>query len=381
MPRVVPPPRAETVPAVSVSDALGEALRSAAAADFAAAARALERVPPVERVAVARQFVAESLAQEPRRAAAVALELSPGPAQAAALPLAVRALLERDPQEAVNWALSQTAPGPRFVALETVASQLVARGPREAADLLLGASDAPGRVEILALALAHWSRRDPEAALAWTQRLPAGELRQRATASVGFALAQTAPERALAIIDLVSEGRDRWLLVGAIGQTWVAQNPDAAMRWARQLPAGPARDAAIAGIDAGMGIAASRRAGPAGIGGSRGPQRAGGALGVPPSLPAPETRAPALAREEALRREFEQLLQASPARAADWLSALPGPDRTDEMIARLAREWLIIDPQAAETWLDQNAGSALRKHEIIEEARQLNPSQPRLPGR
>ena len=53
-------------------------------------------------------------------------------------------------------------------------------------------------------------------------------------------------------------GRDRWLLVGVIGRTWVARDPKAALAWAHALPAGTPREAALAGIDAGLGIASFR---------------------------------------------------------------------------------------------------------------------------
>ena len=46
---------------------------------------------------------------------------------------------------------------------------------------------------------------------------------------------------------------------------------------------------------------------------------------------------PGLARDEALRREFEEALRESPARAAAWLATMPVPDRRQEMADELAR--------------------------------------------
>ncbi|MEY4939510.1 MAG: hypothetical protein RIQ93_1245 [Verrucomicrobiota bacterium] len=383
MPRLAPPPQPEPVGMVSTPEALAEATLRAGANDVAGAARALESLPAAQRDAAAREFIAGLASRDPPRAGAVALALSPGLTQTAGLDLAASEFVTRDRAAAMKWALTQTAPASRFAAMQAIATQLMDRGPREAADLLLALPETGGRTEILALALAQWSRRDASAALAWAQQLPAGELRQRVTASVGFAVAQTAPERALPVVDLLPEGRDRWLLLGAIGQTWVAQNAGAAMDWVRQLPAGEARDAAIAGIDAGMGIASSRGSPPSGLNGSRGRRVAGG--GYPGVSPPPSPSLTALPlgaeRDEALRRQFEERLRASPVRAADWLSSLPAPDRSDEMIARLTREWLLINPQAAETWLDQNIGSSTRKEQILEDARHFNPTLPNVPGR
>ncbi len=74
-------------------------------------------------------------------------------------------------------------------------------------------------------------------------------------------------------------------------------------------------------------------------------------------------------RDRALRQVFEERLFASPVRAADWLISLPAPDRTDEMVDRLAREWFAINPAAAETWLDQNIPSSVRREQLRQDVR------------
>ena len=144
-----------------------------------------------------------------------------------------------------------------------------------------------------------------------------------------------------------------------IGRTWVARDPKAALAWAHALPAGTPREAALAGIDAGLGIASFRSRE---VADTLAQTRAVPAARSPEGLLGPE-------RDRALRQVFEKRLFASPVRAADWLSSLPAPDRTDEMVDRLAREWFAINPAAAETWLDQNIPSSVRREQLRQDVR------------
>jgi hypothetical protein len=167
------------------------------------------------------------------------------------------------------------------------------------------------------------------------------------------------------LLDILPQGRDRMAVIGAIGQTWVARDENETWRWANQLPAGAAREAAVAGIETGLGGAGSHlvqndtrftgRTGNAGLGTTRG----GG------SLPLGEQR------DDALRREFEEALRESPLRAASLLTALPAPDRRDEMVDELVRRWLPINPEAAKTWVDQNIPNPARREMLLREAVQF----------
>ena len=130
----------------------------------------------------------------------------------------------------------------------------------------------------------------------------------------------------------------------------MARDPKAALAWAHALPAGTPREAALAGIDAGLGIASFRSRE---VADTLAQTRAVPAARSPEGLLGPE-------RDRALRRVFEERLFASPVRAADWLSSLPAPD---------AREWFAINPAAAETWLDQNIPSPVRREQLRQDAR------------
>lgn len=228
--------------------------------------------------------------------------------------------------------------------------------------------EGPRREEGVGLAAARWARRDATRAWDWARELPAGELKTRVATSIGFEVAQIAPNRAIVIADTLPEGRNRWLLLSTSAQTWVAREPDAAMAWARQLPPGGARDAALAGVETSLAMTPHYPTVPRDGFPRRGRRVFGGQVaGVTAdelsSLP------PGSDRDRALRNHFNQLLLMSPALAADWLNSLAPAERSDEMVERLVRDWLPQNPAAAEAWIDQAIVQPDRKRELLREWR------------
>lgn len=366
MPRVVLPevPAAEAVPVV-----IARARALAERDDFRGAVESLRSVAEQQRASAARRLVEEFTPDSPTRAAQLALALPHGVDQRDLLAMATRARMRQDANGTVLWAIGILDPGSRYAAMDSVAGELVKAEPRGALERLQALPDRPGRLELLRLAAAHWARRDPDAALAWADALPA-ELRTHIVASIGFEVAQTAPERAVGIASSVPEGRDRWLLLSEIAQTWTARNPDQAVTWMRSLPAGEAREAALAGIDSATGAASTRRARTV-QGAYRGPGRlaGGGGSGGPSPVVAADATAlpPGPAREQALRREFERRLQTSPALAANWLATLPAPEVNDDILRRLTQEWMRYDPASALSWLELHVPTASRREQILNE--------------
>jgi len=228
------------------------------------------------------------------------------------------------------------------------------------------------------------------------------------TSAIGFELAQTSPGRAIELAEMLPAGRDRWLLVSAIGQTWVAVDRKAALAWANNLPAGEPRDAALAGIETGLGVPVSRRmAGAPGTrGGSSRTRGSGLAVALGTDIRSPDfaawlaTQAPGLSldaaieeyvrqrgalqpevvgtwvvalpggstRDRAMEIYFEALLQGSPAETAAWLRSLPSSDRNDERIEKTAQRWLMTNPEAARAWLLQVPLPPERKERLLRDA-------------
>ena len=227
--------------------------------------------------------------------------------------------------------------------------QLIESAPQAAVARIIALPPSTERNEILGDAGAQWVRRDATAALAWLGDLSPTDDKKRVATSMGYALALPEPLRETAWLSTLPDGRDRLLAIGAIGQTLVASDADQAWKWARQLPAGSALEAALAGIETGLGGARFRGANrPVEIVGRAGMRGIVGVSRSASSIPLGSER------DQALRREFEEALRESPARAASWLASILIPDRRDEMVNELARRWSPINPQAARLWMDEN---------------------------
>ncbi len=346
--------------------------------NYAQATAVLDAAPRAERLSIVRDVTQQIGAADIAAAEAIALHLVDGAARSEALAVVARARVARDGNNAVNWLLELREDSARFDAERAVADALVTRDPAAAAAQVLASPAGPAREAFLQQLAAHWATRDATASLAWAEALADEERRGRVLTSVGFAVAQTDPERAARVAVKVPKGRNRHLLLAAIGQTWVARNSDAAWRWARQLPVGEEREAAISGIETGLGVAMTRS--PQGGGDTL--TGGGNRIPVTPSVAVTRRRdlaslPPGPDRDEEIRREFREQLLTSPVRAADWLSSLPAPDRSDEMVQRLTREWLMVNPTAAVQWLEQNVISSVQREHLLREAGALVSPGPR----
>jgi len=368
----IPPPRMPQIGAVppgpkpaSVREVVMAAIEQADRGDPSGALEGLARLSAAERREATQQLVAAVAARDPRLAGQVALAVPAGPHQTTAMEYAAGAMVDHDLDAAVAWVVALPEGVARFDAARVVSARLVERDPRGALVRVMALPDSTGRDGLLSLAAAAWARRDAAQALGWARGLPAGELRQRITTSIGFEVAQFAPEQAGEIAGLLAPGRDHLLLLGAIGRTFVARDAVEAWAWARQLPAGEPRAAAIAGIEAGLGVGASSQPGlDAGV------SAAGGSLAGRPEAGSPEARYWLVGRERegSLWLELEARLRTSPQLAAEWVGTLPALDRTDEMVDRVAREWLRTNPTAAEIWLEQNLVLPSRREQLLLEA-------------
>lgn len=366
MPTVLPADQASSAKVVAVRDVLASGRESAKREDVGAMMSAVNTLPAAERGAAIKELFTAWVQEDLAGAGRLVQVMPSGPLQAQATEIVAWTKLDRDPTEALQWALAWPAPATEFVARQAVADYWVERDARTALERLWSLPATAARSEMLGSAVAGWARREARAAVGWVRELPEGDDKIRVTTSLGFALAQIDPKRAIEVAEWLPAGRDRWLVVGAIGQTWVARNAGDAWQWASTLPAGEAREAALSGIETGLGGARSRsRTNRVAVGAAVvGPRVGGGGGGVG------ETNAMVLGaeRDRRLRREFEAALLESPVRAASWLMAQPLPDRRDEMMEELARRWLAINPEAARAWMEANIVSRDRREQLLREA-------------
>lgn len=364
MPTMLPAPAVAPTVAISRQKIQAAALAAVERDDVPAAVRELETVPFAQRSDIVREMISTVAARDPMRAGRVALALPVGMIRNDAVKIAARAMTEREPLAAVAWAIGVTEREAGFFAVSAVGGRLVEEPDQR--PLLQRVQDLPaasGRDDLLSAAAAQWARRDATTALAWVDGLAGGDLKARLLTSVGFEIAQTMPERAVEIAQRLPESRDRRLLIGAIGQTWVVRDAPAATAWARRLPAGPAREAAFTGIASGLGVTAGPRSvvEPSPLPLSNVPPVAH----VPARPVEPELLPPGPERERAIRQRFDTLLQTSPTMTGNWMTQLPAADRSQEMVDRLAREWLATNPAAAKQWIDMNVISPVQREELL----------------
>lgn len=401
-PAYVPGPKAD-------AEIVASALQFARAGDTAAAAAevGLPR-DPLDRARLAERVAAALAATDPAAATALVRILPLGGAQLAAIEAVARAYAARDAEEALAWALTWDDPHPGRAARQALARALVARETRGTLDRIVRRPSGPARDDLLVAAAGAWARRDAPGALEWLRGWPEDALKPRLTSGIGFEVAQTQPERAIEVAELLPAGRNRWLLLSAIAQTWVAVDAKAALAWAGRLPAGEAREAAFAGAETGFGVPLARRGGnaPGTRGGSSRTRGGAGAIATmnPTDSPAfaawlatqtgtlsrdeaileyvrqrgalePQSIGAWLAtlpggptRERAMEIYIENVLPTAPAEVARWLRTFPRSDRTDAMIETTARRWLLTNPDAAAGWLQDQPLPGYLKDRLLRDA-------------
>lgn len=413
---IAPPamPQANATPAYTPgikadADIVASALQLARAGDAAAAAAEIS-VPrdPLDRVRLAERVAAALAATDLAASTALVRALPLGGAQLAAVGAVAQAHAESDPEKALAWALAWSDVHTGRAARQAVARALVAREARGTIDRIVRRPSDVARDDLLVAAAAAWARRDAPAALEWLRAWPEDALKPRLTSGIGFEIAQTQPERAVEVAELLPVGRNRWLLLSAIAQTWVAVDAKAALAWAGRLPAGEAREAAFAGAETGFGVPLARRGGnaPGTRGGSSRTRGGAGAIATmnPTDSPAFSawlaTQTGTLSRDEAIleyvrqrgalepqsvgawlatlpggpNRErameiyIENVLPTAPAEVARWLRTFPRSDRTDEMIETTARRWLLTNPDAAAGWLQDQPLPGYLKDRLLRDA-------------
>jgi hypothetical protein len=393
----------------SESEVVAAALQLARAGDHAGAAAEIATPrDPFDRARMAGHVATTLAARDPGLAAAFARALPWGGAQAAAIDAAAQAYAAREEEPAIDWALTWTDVHSGRVARHGVARALVARDARDAIERITRRPAGAARDDLLVAAAGAWARRDAPATLTWLRAWPEDELKPRLTSGIGFEIAQTQPARAVDVADLMPAGRNRWLLLSAIAQTWVAIDAKEALAWAGQLPAGAAREAALAGAETGFGVPLSRRgvAAPGTRGGSSRTRGGAGAIVTSSATDSPafaawmSTQPSGLSpdeaileyvrqrgalepqsvgawlsampggttRDRAMEIYVENALPTAPAEVARWLRHLPRSERSERMIEQTARRWLQTSPDAAEAWLQDLPLPGYLKDRLLRDA-------------
>lgn len=407
MPTMAPGAETSRWPLFTDAELIASALRAARNGDAAGATPALMNVSdPIRRRQLMEKVTTSLVETDPRMAARLAVEWANTTQHLALVSAPVRAMAKAEGEQALRWAYELPDSTAARAARRAVVDELVLSEPRGTMVRIEALPTGVTRDELLVHAAGTWGRRDPDAAIGWLRQRPDGELKPRLISSVGFEVAHSRPHRALEVAEMLPEGRNRWLLFSAIGQTWVAVDSKAALAWAGKLPAGEPRDAAFAGIDTGYGVPVQRRM--TNAPGSRGIRSRGGAATVALEKEAnsPDfaawlaTQSKKMTREEAILEYVRQrgaaqpasvgplieslpmgatrqqasaifvegLLISSPGEAARWVRSLPRSERTDELVEKTARRWMVTNPDAAVDFVEQSTLPGYMKDRLLRDA-------------
>ncbi len=327
------------------------ALLLAAAADAAQTHRILEPLPLAECVEVARALLAQSPANDRNAALGAVFQRIAGddPVQAINLVAAVpeaglksdlaakvaAAWIDRDPAAAAAWLAGDGAPLLAPTPLRLLLASAVARWSAfdpAAATRFVAASPLENSADAQELRVVSrdWGRKDPGAALAWTQSIPPGDPR-KAPATYGALEGWTdlAPTQAAGYVGQLAFGTGRSYAgeAAAVAARWTEQQPTAAAQWAAGLPDRLARRDALKQVAATWAKVDA-------------PSAARWAAGLPAGGE----------RGEIWQGIGDFWAETDPAGTESWLSTLPAGGDRDAAVAAYTAKIVAVNPEKALTW-------------------------------
>lgn len=168
-----------------------------------------------------------------------------------------------------------------------------------------------------------------DAATAWTDSLPNGELKGSALERVADEYARLNPADAATWVTQYAEQDFATNAIGEISEEWAERDPVAAIEWTESLPEGEGRRRAVA-------EAVSEWA-------REDLTEAGNYV---------SNLQPGAERDSAVSSYARRMVNENPEVAVEWALSIQGEELRQESTARTVREWRERDPAAAQTFLD-----------------------------
>jgi hypothetical protein len=147
--------------------------------------------------------------------------------------------------EAVERALAEAPEGRRDLLLGELLARLVSQDAQAAARIAERQVNGYLREAALRTVAQHWTRRDPEAAIAWAVSLGDRDERDNALANAALELAVSRPRLALQALGNRSAAPSPDATLEGVVQQWAMQDFAAAYAWVDAQPAGPDREALL----------------------------------------------------------------------------------------------------------------------------------------
>ncbi len=327
--------------------------------------RMLEMVSPEETTDIAQNLLARPPANDRNAALAAVIEAigRSDPSRATGLLESVQEPVLRSrlaanivetwagshPDAAARWLVADGAryldPAASAVPLMRALAQWSAFDPEGATKF--AADQPPDRgpmARSLGLASLAWGQKDPAAALAWVETLPAADARRELVVqSVWQGWTDRNPAQAAAALgqQLYNGGRLPAELAGTVAKAWASTDPNASAQWAVTLPPGPARRNALYQVAA--------------IWTQTDP---GGASRWAGSLPEGNVR------REIWREIVGTWADADLDAAGSWLGALPLGRDHDEAVAAYLPKVEPTAPEKALSWAGTISDAGLRAEQV-----------------
>jgi hypothetical protein len=200
------------------------------------------------------------------------------------------------------------------------------------------ASNPPGTPDVMGTAMKNWARKNAPEALAWARALPDGAQREAALGGAVVAIAATDPQQAAKLATTVLAGTKQANAIREIADAWAAKDPRAAASWAAELGDHSIRSGALSSV---VGKWGSRDPAAAAAWASQVPENA--------SLLAEITTAWA---------------GLDPAATAKWLDTMPAGSARDSAVQNFARTVADSDPAGAAAWAATVSQSDARENAI-----------------
>ena len=291
---------------------------------------------------------------DPEQAAQLLRELG---TTRAAFPLAATMAAtwaEIDPQATLAW-VKGLPPSLQEAALKDSLLRLAVNAPEAAALFAEQATATPVLADSVGFIVAGLAAKDPAAAFAWCERLPAGTLVLQAREAALERWTARDPAAALAAA-LAVQTPDRTRLVEKVTTDWSRSDPGAALAWARQQPGDTGvRCAAVALAQLATKDAPSARAHL-----DEWIQSAGGLPPLEKSLPG--VQHPLV---DAAATVTSALAHTDPVAATAWARQLPEGEVRKEVLSRHFCDWAAVAPKDAETYASTLPGGWERDWTLV----------------
>jgi len=311
---------------------LGNSLSSLSRED---ADRILQGYPENERVKLQTNMLQNLSYNDPVRAMEIYQSLPAGQAESYTFQNILSYLSQQDPEAALKLAMSGKTPQEQSQGIASAISQLAHNDPAAAQRHLADIPAGPMRDKATAALAGGWGGTDPTAALAWANSL-SGNSKTAAITAILPGMAQTDPKGAAetlgAMLASPHKDTDGSLNNAAsnIVQVWGKEDPAAAATWVTSLADENLKQNTIQSLT----YTWCRED----------PDAAGTWINNQPD---------GSMRDSAIRSMVSTLQQKDPATAFEWAGAMSNDQQRSNMMLNIAINWKNTDPTAARAALEK----------------------------